>query len=328
VLVVDGSRVIDHQPAQAMAHSPVIPPVVALGRLAGWDPLPLTVRDARRDAEPLRRRLAGGTALPPAGNGGSPAVRPAVVSAREVTVRHPEVVALRRASLSVAPGEVVALMGRNGAGKTTMLRVLAGVDRPESGRVRMGTRDPAGLRGGERVRAVGLVPQNPRDLLWTESVAQECRDADRDAETSAGTSAGLLARLQPELDVDLHPGDLSEGQRLAVALAVVLAGDPAVLLLDEPTRGLDYATKRRLVSLLRDRAASGTAVVLATHDVELAAEVATRVVILAEGEVVADGPARESVMASPVFAPQVAKVLAPLPFLTVEEVSACLAGLP
>jgi len=328
VLVVDGSTVIDHQPAQAMAHSPVIPPVVALGRLAGWDPLPLTVRDARRDAEPLRRRLAGGTALPPAGNGGSPAVRPAVVSAREVTVRHPEVVALRRASLSVAPGEVVALMGRNGAGKTTMLRVLAGVDRPESGRVRMGTRDPAGLRGGERVRAVGLVPQNPRDLLWTESVAQECRDADRDAETSAGTSAGLLARLQPELDVDLHPGDLSEGQRLAVALAVVLAGDPAVLLLDEPTRGLDYATKRRLVSLLRDRAASGTAVVLATHDVELAAEVATRVVILAEGEVVADGPARESVMASPVFAPQVAKVLAPLPFLTVEEVSACLAGLP
>lgn len=331
VLVVDGSTVVDHQPAQAMAHSPVIPPVVALGRLAGWDPLPLTVRDARRDAEPLRRRLAGGAALPPAGNGGSPTgptARPAVVSAREVTVRHPGVVALRRASLRVAPGEVVALMGRNGAGKTTMLRVLAGVDRPESGRVRMGAMDPAGLRGGERVRVVGLVPQNPRDLLWTESVVQECRDADRDAETVAGTSAGLLARLQPELDVDRHPGDLSEGQRLAVALAVVLAGDPAVLLLDEPTRGLDYATKRRLVRLLRDRAASGTAVVLATHDVELAAEVATRVVILAEGEVVADGPARESVVASPVFAPQVAKVLAPLPFLTVEEVSASLAGLP
>jgi energy-coupling factor transport system ATP-binding protein len=105
----------------------------------------------------------------------------------------------------------------------------------------------------------------------------------------------------------------------------MLAGDPAVLALDEPTRGLDYPAKRRLVRVLADAAARGRAVVLATHDVELVAQLADRVVVLADGEVVADGPAADVVVASPIFAPQVAKVLAPLPWLTVDEVAAALA---
>jgi energy-coupling factor transport system ATP-binding protein len=110
-----------------------------------------------------------------------------------------------------------------------------------------------------------------------------------------------------------------------LALAVVLAADPPIVALDEPTRGLDYGAKRRLVSVLRDLAARGRAVVLATHDVELAAQVADRVVVLADGEVVADGPVADVVVASPVFAPQVAKVLSPLPWLTVDEVAEALA---
>jgi len=109
-----------------------------------------------------------------------------------------------------------------------------------------------------------------------------------------------------------------------LALAVVLAPAPPLLLLDEPTRGLDYPGKARLVRLLEELAAAGHAVVLATHDVELVAQVATRAVVLAEGEVVADGPARDVVCQSPVFAPQVAKVLAPDAWLTVNEVRAAL----
>jgi energy-coupling factor transport system ATP-binding protein len=92
---------------------------------------------------------------------------------------------------------------------------------------------------------------------------------------------------------------------------VILTARPRLLLLDEPTRGLDYAAKSRLVGILRALAAEGHTTVLATHDVELAAEVAHRVVILAQGEIVADGPAAEVVTSSPAFAPQVAKVLAP-----------------
>jgi energy-coupling factor transport system ATP-binding protein len=114
---------------------------------------------------------------------------------------------------------------------------------------------------------------------------------------------------------------LSEGQRLALALAVILAADSRVLLLDEPTRGLDYPTKQRLIGILRDRAASGQVVILATHDVELVAEVSSRTIVLADGEIVADGPTCDVVVGSPQFAPQVAKVLAPLPWLTVAEVA-------
>ncbi len=99
-----------------------------------------------------------------------------------------------------------------------------------------------------------------------------------------------------------------------------------MLLLDEPTRGLDYPAKARLATTLRELAESGHTVVLATHDVELAAEVSARTVVLADGEVVADGPSRDVVTQSPVFAPQVAKVLAPLPYLTVGDVERSLAA--
>jgi len=101
----------------------------------------------------------------------------------------------------------------------------------------------------------------------------------------------------------------------------VLAARPRLVLLDEPTRGLDYLAKRRLVTILRELAEAGHAVVLATHDVELVAEVASRVLVLADGEVVADGAAPDVVVSSPAFAPQVAKVMAPQPWLTAHDVA-------
>jgi energy-coupling factor transport system ATP-binding protein len=176
----------------------------------------------------------------------------------------------------------------------------------------------------ELVRHVALVPQEPADLLYAETVEAECTAADRDADLPPGAAARLLAQLVPGLDPARHPRDLSEGQRLALVLAVQLVSDPPVVLLDEPTRGLDYPAKRALVALLRRLADEGRAVVLATHDVELVAAVASRTVVLADGEVVVDGPTAEVVVSSPAFAPQVAKVLAPLPWLTVAEVSASL----
>jgi len=167
-----------------------------------------------------------------------------------------------------------------------------------------------------------MVPQDPALILYAESVADECAAADRDFALPAGRTAAVLEEIVPGLSGSQHPRDLSEGQRVSLALAVVLASEPGVVLLDEPTRGLDYAAKRRLVDLLRGLSARGHAVLLATHDVELAAEVATRVVVLAEGEVVADGAAAAVLAASPAFAPQVSKILHPLHFLTVDQVVA------
>jgi energy-coupling factor transport system ATP-binding protein len=232
---------------------------------------------------------------------------------RDLVASYDGVPALRGVTLTIGHGEVVAVMGRNGAGKSTLLASLAGLRRPTSGTV--------SAPGG-----VGLVPQEPADLLWAQTVADECRDADRDAQVTEGTTRGLLAELSPEVIDEQHPRDLSEGQRLALVLAIVLARSPAVLALDEPTRGLDYATKRRLVEILRRLAVDGRGVLIATHDVELVAEIADRMVVVAEGEIVSDGPAREVAVSSPVFAPQVAKVFAPLPFLTIGDVELALAA--
>jgi energy-coupling factor transport system ATP-binding protein len=328
VLVPGGGAVVDGRPADVVAHAPVAPPLVELARLAGWTPVPLSVRDARRLAGPLRGRLAGREPVrpvpPPADDHGTVPVAELV----GVTLHFDEVRALDGVDLAVAAGEVVAVMGRNGSGKSTLLGALAGLRTPGAGSARVLGRDPVALAARDRIGRVGLVPQDAGLLLYGETVGEECAAADGDAGLPAGTTAAVLEGLLPGLPADRHPGDLSEGQRLAVVLALVVAPGPSLVLLDEPTRGLDYAAKERLVEVVAGLAADGRAVVIATHDVELAARVAHRVVVLADGEVVADGETHDVVCHSPVFAPQVAKVLAPAAWLTVDEVRSALAEAP
>jgi energy-coupling factor transporter ATP-binding protein EcfA2 len=192
---------------------------------------------------------------------------------------------LRGAELTVQAGEAVVLMGRNGAGKSTLLRHAAGLLEPTRGRVRASGR-------------VGLLMQNPGDYFLHERVGDE-------ASPAALETAGLAALA------GRHPRDLSGGERQRLALAIVLdGGEPAtVLALDEPTRGMDRAAKSRLASWLRARAEEGTAVLMATHDVEFAAEFATRAVLLAEGRVIADGPVAELLCGGWYFATETARIL-------------------
>jgi energy-coupling factor transport system ATP-binding protein len=317
-----GAPVVTGAPRDVLANTPIAPPVVRLGRRFGWSPLPLSVRDARAAATSLRAQLQGLTPVEVA----SRASAATIGALRNVVADYDGVIALAGVELEVHRGEVVAVMGRNGAGKSTLLNLLAGLHAPRGGSVSVDGAAPAQLTAAEAVRRVALVPQNPADLLSADTVATECRDADREAGVDAGTTAATVQLLAPGIGADSHPRDLSEGQRLALALAVLLARRPPLLLLDEPTRGLDYTAKEKLGDIIRSLAAEGHAVVFATHDVELVAEVATRVVVLAEGEVVSDGPTDDVVRASPAFAPQVAKILAPLPWLTVAQVEAALAG--
>lgn len=322
VRLEDGRLVDVGAPARVLETSPVAPPVVQLARLAGWSPPPLSVRDARRLAEPLRDRLVG---APSAAAVSARPLGDTVLALRGAVVRYGTRTALAGVDLTVRGGEVVALMGRNGAGKSSLLASCVGVVPLRAGTVRVGGQDPAGLGGPALLRQVGLVPADPADLLAAETVTQECAEADTAAGVAPGTTLALAQRLSGGVDPATHPRELSEGQRLAVALAAVLAARPPLLALDEPTRGLDYQAKGRLVTALRELAADGHAVLLATHDVELAADLATRTVVLADGEVVADGPTAAVVTDSPAFAPQVAKVLAPLHLLTVPAVAAALA---
>jgi energy-coupling factor transporter ATP-binding protein EcfA2 len=310
LLVQAGVVTGPHDPSVAMARSPIRPPVVELGLRLGWTPLPLSVRAARRQVRGLRSTLAAPPAPPaPSARPGPPGARTEVrVDGQRISLVRGDVVALRAATLQVLGGEVVALMGRNGAGKSSLLGVLDGALQPTSGRTAVAGRS-------------ALAPQDPKALL-TDATVDEQLTANDDAFTlPAGATSAVLEHLAPSLPRGRRPVELSEGQRMCVALSFVLARGSEVVLLDEPTRGLDYPAKARLTTLLTGLAEAGRAIIVATHDVELAAEVATRTVILAEGEVVADGPARRILSDSPAFAPQVAKIMAPLPLLRVSDVA-------
>jgi energy-coupling factor transport system ATP-binding protein len=192
---------------------------------------------------------------------------------------------LRDASLELRHGERVALMGRNGAGKSTLLRHAAGLMTPTRGRVR---------RSGR----VGLLLQNPSDYLVHELVSQET------------TAAALEAVGLPAAELsERHPRELSGGEKQLLALAIVL-GDgadlAAVLCLDEPTRGMDRDHKEALAELLGTLDA---AVLVATHDPEFVASFAQRVVLLADGAPIADGPTREVLVGGSYFATETARIL-------------------
>jgi energy-coupling factor transport system ATP-binding protein len=313
-------------PVPMLAGTAVAPPVVELGRLVGWDPLPMSVRDARRLAGPLRESIAL-RPVPPTRRAAPRTAGATRLVARKVVVRYGATVAVRAVDLDLVEGQVVALMGRNGSGKSSLLWALQGSGERQGGTVEVGGLDPQTLASSTARRLVGLVPQTPADLLYLDTVGQECAQADEESEgASVEPALALLDRLAPGIDSGTHPRDLSEGQRLSLVLALQLAAAPNVLLLDEPTRGLDYRAKRTLIDIIDVLASEGGSIVIATHDVEFVAAAADRVVVMAEGDIVADGPTAEVVGASPAFAPQVAKILSPLAYLTLDQVEQALMG--
>ena len=191
-----------------------------------------------------------------------------------MSVMYGAAVAVREADLTLRSGEIVALMGRNGAGKSSLLWAIQGSGPRQAGRVDVAGLDPRGVSARAARALVGLVPQTASDLLYLETVAEECRQAERETGVAAGAAWSLLQRLAPGIDPQRHPRDLSEGQRLALVLAVQLTAAPDVMLLDEPTRGLDYTAKGELAAIVQGLADEGKAIVISTHDVEFVAAVA------------------------------------------------------
>lgn len=320
-LAGDGT-VTSGSPVDVLHQSDLAPPIVHLSRALGWADVPLSVRDARRSASDLRSRLI--TAAAPTDS--TPSTGDVVMTAQDLVVRHGSVLAVDHVDLTLRQQQIVALMGRNGSGKSSLLWALQGSGRRQGGHVTMRSLDsevdPIALSPSDARQLVGLVPQTPTDLLYLSTVQAECDQADRDADQPPGTCQQLLDTLSPGIARDAHPRDLSEGQKLSLVLAIQLTAKPPVILLDEPTRGLDYHAKQALTKTLQELSSQGHSIVVSTHDVEFVATTADRVVVLADGEVIADGDIRSVVVASPAFAPQVAKVLAPVDALTVDEVVA------
>ena len=343
VVVLDRGRVAcDADPAgfldwAATTAPELLPPAARLFRAAGRRPLPVGVKDARRTlavagapasvvAEAAgrstdeRRTLEASREPVPEGSDAERRAAAHVDAARRRLWRRgpaaPEAVhargvwreiadgpvVLAAVDLVLRPGERVALMGRNGAGKSSLLRVLAGIDAPTRGRVQAAGR-------------VGLLPQHPGDVLLHDRVGDEATPA-------------ALALVGLEDLADRHPCDLSGGQRQRLALAVVLGGaaPPAALGLDEPTRGMDALARADLERELARLADAGTAVVVATHDVEFSAAFADRVVLLGGGRVLADDDPGVLLGGGWYFATQTGRILGDPSALTPEAGAARLTG--
>lgn len=291
VLVFErGALVCDAPPAEYLMwadscpeHEWLLTPAARLCSLAGIAPLPTDVTQARA----LIGDRAGEVAKLAVGVAGSVQSSPrvAALTVRDVCFTYPNTSrpAIDGADFSIYPGERIALMGANGSGKSTLLRLARGLLTPDTGTV--------GASG-----EVGLLLQNPNDYLIHERVAAE---APIDA----------LARFDLLDFADRDPRDLSGGERQRLALAIVMQDRPAVLLLDEPTRGMDRSRKSDLVALLHDVARQGTAVVLVTHDVEFASEFADRVLLLDDGRILADDGATKLLGAGGSLATQTARLL-------------------
>ncbi len=330
VAVEDGRIGFDGAPRDFLAwtreaDATLTTPAARLFSLAGIEPLPVGVRDARRvlgergawpgdSAGPVGAG-AGGAAVTPVphpgkGRGGKtlPTDRPSRFAALRKRREDFALAAanlwvelddgegardvLRGIDLTVAPGERVALMGRNGAGKSTLLRAAAAILDPAAGRV-----------AAERM---ALLTQNPSDYLVRERVGDELPGA-------PGLAALRAVGMEHAIEAD--PRDLSGGERQRLALAIALAGRldgdgiPGLVALDEPTRGMDRGRKDDLHALVDRLAEQGAAVLIATHDIEFAAEFAQRVVLLGDGVVIADGPSAEILSGGWYFATEVARVL-------------------
>ena len=315
VVLVSRGTVLSGAPRDMLAVSPVAPPLVDLGRRSDWSPLPLTIRDGRRAAKVER---AAWRAHPPMLPDDRPASGDGLV-AQGIVVTYGSLVAVRDVTLTAHARHVTALVGRNGCGKSSLLWACHGAGTRVAGSVTVGGRPST---PGD----IALVPQTASDILYLATVAEELELADADAGLPNGSTGAILDELVDGVDRDHHPRDLSEGQKLALVLAIQLARSPQVVLLDEPTRGLDYAGKAALTRILHGLADAGRTVVVATHDAEFVAATCDQVVVMAEGEIVDTGPARDIITSSAMLATQCARVYAPVEFLTVAEVLAARAA--
>ncbi|MDF1513636.1 MAG: energy-coupling factor transporter ATPase [Anaerolineae bacterium] len=302
-------------PRDILMHINMTPPIIRLAKALAWEPLPLTLEQAIP--------FARATTLTTPPRTQSSRLGEPLLHIAGLSYAYDGVTALQHIDLDIKPGELVALMGRNGSGKTTLLKCIVGLLNAREGQVMFGGRSLGGREVYDICKEIGYLPQTPDDLLFAESVRDEFMTTLRNHHLLNQADARvnmLLKRLDLLQVADRYPRDLSVGQRQRVALGAITVTRPKLLLLDEPTRGLDYDAKHVLADLMRDWQDEGAAILLTTHDVELAAQVAERVVLLDEGEIIADA-APQHLTALPFFSPQVASLFPGKGWLSPKDVN-------
>ncbi len=218
-------------------------------------------------------------------------------------------VAVKDINLKVCPGEFVAIMGRNASGKTTLVKHFNGLLKPTRGDVTVGGINAKEATVAELCRKVGYVFQNPNDHLFCDTVEEELAFTLNNLGVKGGEAKTLINQTLERFGLTQYryqyPRFLSGGEKQRVALASILVAQPQIIILDEPTRGMEYRLKAELMKFLDEYRRECRAVILVTQDVEMVAEFSDRVVLLSEGKIVVDGPKREVLSQALLFSPQI-----------------------
>jgi energy-coupling factor transporter ATP-binding protein EcfA2 len=309
------------EPAQVLGQVELNPPMIALGKRFHWNPLPLTIAAAQEYARQLPSANNERLSIQSSSLGQN---RQPFIQAREVAVSYGSYQALSGVDLDLYPSKITVLLGPNGAGKSSLLRALVGLAPLKHGQVLVDGKNIAGKSVAAICQQVGYLPQDPNALLFADSVIEELwvtlRNHHLDPTATGLPPSQLLEQLGLAGLAGSYPRDLSTGERQRVALGAILITRPGALLLDEPTRGLDYAAKHMLLRLLRTWRDVGMAILLVTHDVELAAQAADWAIMLEGGRVSAAGDPHEVLVNLKTFSPQVARIYPGRGWLTVEDV--------
>ncbi|MDY2616134.1 MAG: ABC transporter ATP-binding protein [Treponema succinifaciens] len=199
-------------------------------------------------------------------------------------------------SLSIEDGEFVALTGENGAGKSTFSKLLAGILKPSDGKICVNGIDTKKAKNSMLAKATGFLFQNPDRQLCTYTVRDEITFGQKALKT--GTEEEISKRTEKIIErfgfnPDEAPFSLSRGQRQRLALASIIAVEPKVMILDEPTTGLDYKECMEIMSAVKELNKNGTTVIMVCHDMELVLDFARRMIVLADGKIEADGKTLE-----------------------------------
>jgi len=316
-------------PREILRKTLLNPPVVQLAKELDWQPLPLTVDEALPFSQHITiDKKYKSSNNPPLQSSNNP-----MINIKHITFSYNEASILNNVSLNVHSGEILSLLGANGTGKTTLLRLIVGILNPQSGEIFISGENIKGKNVAEICKNVGYLPQDPNSLLFADRAIDELtytlrnrtKKADKEWEKNADLQAiSLLRNLEIEDIAFKYPRDLSVGQKQRVALGAVSITNPKALLLDEPTRGLDYQSKQILGSILSNWRSQGTAILLVTHDIEFIAEFADRVALLENGEISSIGEPTKLLRNFEDFTPQIAQLFPDTDWLTPKDVITCL----
>jgi len=315
-VVADGStRDVLDKSYQELAEIGVgMPPIIKLAhelenRGINVNGVPLTVKEGRIMLNGVFQKTSG-----PLPQGDEKGDSKPVVEVEKLWHVYPEgPTALKSVSLRIGEGEFIAIMGRNASGKTTLVKHFNSLLKPTRGMVTVDGIDTRKATITELARKVGFVFQNPNDHLFADTVEEEIGFTLRNLGLENGEIRRrineILERFKLKEYRGQYPRSLSGGEKQRVALASVLAIQPKILILDEPTRGMEYRLKRELMEFLNEYTSQGNTVILVTHDVETVAEYADRVMLLSGGEIVVDGNKRDVLSRALLFSPQINRLV-------------------